>query len=401
MKAHILIVADGRSPTAQSWIDNIQSLDYQVSLVSTYPCDAPDNLADVRILPVSFSRFSSGSKTSSRPTQKSRLKSWIRRLTPAFQTLRYFLGPLTLPRVRGEYQRIIEDLQPDLVHALRIPFEGMLASMTPAGIPLAVAIWGNDLTLHARGALVMRRWTRRCLKRADGLTADARRDLRLASEWGLDPRAPTLVVPGSGGLDLDAVNKARPADPARFGLPKADAWILNPRGLRPGSVHQKAFFGAIPKVLSARPGVIFICPGLKGQPMVENWVRSLGIEGSTFLLPHLPQEELWSLMKRADLFVSPSSHDGTPNSFLEALACGCFPVVGNIESLREWIQPGDNGLLVDPRDPVALADGILWALDHPQIRDRAVSMNLGILTERADPSATHPQIDAFYSKLIA
>jgi hypothetical protein len=39
------------------------------------------------------------------------------------------------------------------VHALRIPFEGMLGSYTPAGIPFVAATWGNDLTLHARRLL--------------------------------------------------------------------------------------------------------------------------------------------------------------------------------------------------------------------------------------------------------
>jgi len=401
MKAHILIVADGRSPTTQSWIKNVQSLEYKVSLISTYPCEALKGLADFHLLPVSFSRFSSGDKSSHPPERQSTLKSWVRRLIPAFQTLRYFLGPLTLPRVSVDYQKLIEDNQPDLVHALRIPFEGMLASATPANTPLAVAIWGNDLTLHAKGSPLMRRWTRRCLKRADGLTADTRRDLHLAGDWGLNSKAPTLVVPGSGGLDMAAVQKASPVEPGRHGLPEACTWILNPRGLRPGSVHQKAFFRAIPKVLAAHPEAIFVCPGLEGHPVVEGWVRSLGIEKSTFLLPHLPQQELWSLMKRSDLFISPSSHDGTPNSFLEALACGCFPVVGDIESLREWIQQRQNGLLVDPQDPDALAEGLLWALGHPQVREGAVGKNLDLIKERAAQAATHPQIDAFYSKLIS
>lgn len=401
MKTHILIVADGRSPTAQSWINNVRALDFQVSLISTFPCEQLEGLAHFHILPIAFSRFSSGKGASGQSEQKTTLKSWIKRLTPLIQTLRYHLGPLTLSKVSSAYQELVEEIQPDLVHALRIPFEGMLASQTPEPIPLLVAIWGNDLTLHAKGSLSMKRWTHSCLKRADGLSADTQRDIRLAKDWGFKPDAPTLVVPGSGGLDLAAIQKAKSFEPKRFSIPESAIWIVNPRGLRPGSVHQKVFFTAIPKILAQRPETVFICPGLKGSSKVAGWIQSLGIGESTKLLPHLPQEKLWSMMKGAPVFVSPSSHDGTPNSFLEAMACGCFPIVGDIESLREWVQHGENGLLVNPKDPKALAAAILWALAHPEIWESAAEKNQTVIKEKAAQEETRPKIDAFYSKFLS
>jgi hypothetical protein len=47
--------------------------------------------------------------------------------------------------------KLAAEIKPDIVHALRIPFEGMLATAAQLPIPLAVTIWGNDLTLHAAG----------------------------------------------------------------------------------------------------------------------------------------------------------------------------------------------------------------------------------------------------------
>jgi len=400
MKAHVLIVADGRSPTTHDWIENIQAMNYQVSLISTFACDRIDGLAKFHILPTAFSRFSRSTPSQGKTRSRSWIGSWVSRFSPGFQTLRYVLGPLTLPRTSAEYQRLVADIQPDLVHALRVPFEGMLSSFTPAGIPLLAAIWGNDLTLHARATLPMRRWTRRCLSRADGLSADTHRDLRLAQDWGLSPDSPTLFVPGSGGVDLEGIQLAGAFDPARYGIPTTVPWIVNPRGIRPGSVHQKVFFTTIPKITQKYSEAVFICPGLQGMRAVEGWVRTLGISKSVFLLPQLPQAELWALMKLSPLFVSPSSHDGTPNSFLEALACGCFPVVGDIDSLREWIQPGENGLLVDPRDPDALAEAILWGLDHPGIRQTAAEINLALVEDKAARAATRPRIDAFYKQFL-
>jgi len=404
MSAHILLVADGRSPTALSWIAHLQALRYRVGLVSTFPCPQPEGVQDFYILPVALSRLSrsvpASAPSKSHLSSPSRIRTVIRRFTPALQSLRYWVGPLTVLRFAWAYRRLVQALKPDLVHALRIPFEGMLGSYTPRGIPFIAATWGNDLTLHAQGSPLMRAFTKRCLNRADGFSADTHRDVRLAAEWGLAAGAPTLVVPGAGGLDLDAIQGAEGFDPTSYNIPAEGAWVVNPRGLRPGSVHQDVFFAAIPAILAAHPEAHFICPGLAEVAQAENWVAQFDIGANTHLLPKLPQPALWSLYQQAQLYVSPSSHDGTPNSLLEAMACGCFPVVGAIESLQEWIEDGVNGLLIDPRDPHSLAAAVCRALDSHDLRQRTASHNLAVVRQRAAQEVTRPLIDAFYQQFI-
>ena len=404
MKAHVLIVADGRSPTALSWIGHLKALDYAVSLVSTFPCEPPDGIHNFLVLPVAFSRFSrSGAafpEAGQTRSASSGIKKWVRRFAPTLQRMRYFLGPLTLWFYRPRFRAFVREIQPDLVHALRIPYEGMLGAATPKGIPFLAATWGNDLSLHAQGSLLMRRQTRRCLMRADGMTSDTQRDTRLAREWGLGKAIPTLVVPGSGGLDFENILTTASFDPSTYQIPEQASWVVNPRGLRPGSVHQDVFFAAIPKVLAQRPDTIFLCPSLGRVSQAKAWVNEHQIERETFLLPRLNQSELWGAYLHTAVFVSPSSHDGTPNTFLEAIACGCFPVVGQIESLAEWIDSGVNGLLIDPTDPDALAAAILQALDSPELRKSAAEQNREIIKSRADYHATRPLIDAFYQQFL-
>ena len=64
---------------------------------------------------------------------------------------------------------------------------------------------------------------------------------------------------------------------------------------------------------------------------------------------------------------------------LEAMACECVPILGNIESMREWVENGQNGLLVDPHDPEALAQAILDALQQPKFLDQANRIKKEIL----------------------
>jgi glycosyltransferase involved in cell wall biosynthesis len=107
------------------------------------------------------------------------------------------------------------------------------------------------------------------------------------------------------------------------------------------------------------------------------------------------------LFRRCQVAVSPSTHDGTPNTLLEAMACGCTPVAGDIESLREWINPGENGLLVDPRDPRLLAEAILRALRDPGLRLRAWEINTRLVAERAEYGRVMSEAERFYSSLAS
>ena len=105
----------------------------------------------------------------------------------------------------------------------------------------------------------------------------------------------------------------------------------------------------------------------------------------------------------ADLFcaatmtVSPSTHDGTPNTLLEGMACGSFPIVGDLESLREWIEPGVNGLVVDPNDPEALSTAMITGLRDASLRERAATRNRAIIETRASREATRPALERLYT----
>ncbi len=400
----ILLIADGRSPITQRWILGLLHLQHRVSLVSTYPCPSFPEAEATFVLPVAFAA-ASGSQAggaSGRRNGASFSSQVVGRGRSFFQDARYWLGPLTLPFYARQLEKVIDSVQPDLVHALRIPFEGLLASAARFIAPLAITIWGNDLTLHGIKNPWMRRLTVRALKRADGLVADTQRDLRLGRLWGFPDDRPMLAVPGGGGIDLTEMHRLRTeiTDCISSGLPAGVPVVVNPRGLRPGYVRNDVFFEAIPLVLQHRPDVCFACPSMAGQSEALNWVRQLKIGAAVRLLPYLPQPQLWDLFHCAEIMVSVSTHDGTPNTLLEAMACGCFPIAGDLESLREWITPGVNGLLVEPTKPPALAGAVLQALAQPELRLKAREINLGLIRERAEVNLVRSQIEVFYRRLV-
>jgi glycosyltransferase involved in cell wall biosynthesis len=389
----ILFVADGRSPSTLSWLRHWIEAGYETHLISTFPCEQPIGLSSFHILPVAYGGMAR--KQTSGKEKSNGIYKFVERYRSPLRQLRYVIGPLDLLSRQVHFRSLVEKIKPDLIHALRIPFEGMLASTTRVGIPLIISTWGNDFTLHARGSFLMAYFTRRAMNRANGLISDTIRDIHLGRKWGFPSERPTLIVPGGGGIHLDDITQA----PSSGNLPEElanEPIVVNPRGQRPGSLRQDIFFQSIPLVLKRIPHAQFVCPPLAGDKESEHWVNSLKIITNTRLWPYLDRTQMWTLLLKAQVFVSPSVHDGTPNSLLEAMACGCFPVVGDIESMREWVKSGVNGLLVDATSPHSIADGIITALENSALRTSARKENARIIAERAEYQRCMAMTEAFY-----
>jgi glycosyltransferase involved in cell wall biosynthesis len=283
---------------------------------------------------------------------------------------------------------------------MRIPYEGMISTFALSGMtsgarnaveaPLLVSVWGNDFTLHAPSSKLMTQYTRQTLQAAEAFHADCHRDVRLAKEWGLDSSKSTLVVPGNGGVRTDIFHpNPRPVD---------EPVIINPRGFRP-YVRNDIFFKAIPLVLKKQPDAKFICASMADESQAQEWIRELNIDHAVELLAPLPHQEMAAAFRRAQIVVSPSIHDGTPNTLLEGMACGCFPVAGDLESIREWITPNENGLLFDSNNSQSIADAIIHAIEDKRLRSKAMSQNQDIISSRAEYEYNMERVEQFYKEV--
>lgn len=395
----LLFIADGRSPIALNWVTHFVQAGHEVHWVSTYPCQIDLPLATLTIIPAAFGEVAGelGEKYKGRKSQV------LRRIVPVKvrTALRQWFGPVTLPRAARHLGGVVASLQPDLIHAMRIPYEGMLVTLALQGQPASerppvlISVWGNDFTLHARANPWMGRLTRLALQCADALHTDCQRDRYLADEWGYPSQKPALLLPGNGGIHMDIFYPIKP-------LVKEvqNFTIIQPRGIR-SYVCNAAFFRAIPLVLTKFPQARFICPGMAGEVFAERWVDKLKISKTVSLLHHQTRAQMAECFRGAQVVVSPTIHDGTPNTLLEAMACGCFPVAGDLGSLREWITTGVNGLLIDPENPQALADAIVQALENPELRESAAVANQRLIAERAEYNRGMRRAESFYQDLIA
>jgi glycosyltransferase involved in cell wall biosynthesis len=71
-------------------------------------------------------------------------------------------------------------------------------------------------------------------------------------------------------------------------------------------------------------------------------------------------------------------------------------VAGDLESIREWITHGQNGLLFDSNDPQSIADALLLGLEREDLRTEAAGLNNKIISTRAEYGANMKRVEEFY-----
>lgn len=171
---------------------------------------------------------------------------------------------------------------------------------------------------------------------------------------GVDPR----FAPASA----EAVSAVR----SRFALPPA--YLLYVGTLEPVKNLERLFeaYG----ILSQRDPEVppLVIAGRRGW-LYEGILRRVGelqLASRVVLCGFVPDEALPALLTGAMVFVFPSLYEGFGLPVLEAMACGAPVITSDRSSLPEIA--GGAAVLVDPKNPAAIADGIQQLLDHSEDR---------------------------------
>jgi glycosyltransferase involved in cell wall biosynthesis len=139
---------------------------------------------------------------------------------------------------------------------------------------------------------------------------------------------------------------------------------------------------------------------MAGSPLAAKLVRRIGAESRIHLLPVLDVPQMADLFRAARVSVSLSTHDGTPNSLLESMASACFPVVGDVESVREWVRDGHNGLIVSADDPAAVSAALFRALTDDALLQVARDRNRALVHERASRASIMRLVGEHYEAVV-
>lgn len=103
-------------------------------------------------------------------------------------------------------------------------------------------------------------------------------------------------------------------------------------------------------------------------PACRAQAHSLGIESALRFLG--VRDDVSRLMAAADVFTLPSLGEGFPLAVAEAMAAGLPVVSTQVGGVPEIVLANITGLLVAPKSPTRLADGLLKLLEDPVLARR-------------------------------
>jgi len=83
---------------------------------------------------------------------------------------------------------------------------------------------------------------------------------------------------------------------------------------------------------------------------------------------YIPHSELPAYYSLIDVFIHPSLRDGMPNAVLEAMACEKAVIATAVGGIKDILEDGKNGVIVNVNDASMLAKKIIELLDNPKKR---------------------------------
>lgn len=237
------------------------------------------------------------------------------------------------------------------------------------GVPYVVLTYGMELVAAER-SWAAPAW-RRVLERAELVATIAEPFSELVAR--LAPRARVTKIPLGCKLPPAALTRAQ-AD-ARYPDFAGKRVLLSVGRLQP----RKGFdtvLRALRRLSEEKRDVVFVLVGDgPDRGRLESLARELGVTSHTVFAGSVSDAELAALYARADVFAMPSRTEGDSIEgfglvFVEAGANGVPVIGGRSGGIPEVVHDGENGLLVDPLDPDALAAAIARVLDDPALAAR-------------------------------
>ncbi|WP_172805576.1 MULTISPECIES: methyltransferase domain-containing protein [Bradyrhizobium] len=299
--------------------------------------------------------------------------------------------------------------QPDVVHTLGLDSASYLMDMARAAQPDIVEIgrWvvqvrgGPDLALHQHDPDHRRR-IESVFAHCDHLIADNSINYQDAIKLGLEPHkidSPGLgIVSGPGGLDVAAMRATWSLLPSQ--RPRTILW---PKTYETISSKALPVFEALrlawDRIAPVKIEMLWLV-----QSDVKTWFdKSMPdhIKASCNIHGRLDREEVLSMLPNARVMLAPSLTDGIPNSMMEAMALGAFPIVSPLDTITPVVKNEENVLFARNLYPEEITEAIVRAMQDDALVDAAAERNVTLVEKLADRTRIRSKVIAYYTELAA
>ena len=285
-------------------------------------------------------------------------------------------GHFYLWSVRHTVRRAATEFRPDVILSCWAHPDGWAAVQLgrELGIPVVIKVIGSDVLVLARN-LRRRRRVAEALSAADGVvTVSGDLACRVAG-LGVDPRRIYVV---SEGIDQDLFCPGdQTAARAALKLP-----VIGKRLLFVGNLLFSKGAGILLQAckLLRQRGVKFHCDVVgmgRDEQALRALSRQLELGEAVTFVGACSHSKLRDWYRATDLVVLPSFSEGIPNVLRESVMCGRGFVATNVGGIPEITLPS-LGRLVEPGEPLGLAEAISQALVDPIVVNRQTALETNI-----------------------
>ena len=274
------------------------------------------------------------------------------------------------PTVGFRLVKLLKERKVDILH-IHLPYTAILGRLSAqlAGVLAVVYTEHNVLEMYRP----LTRFFNRLTYPLDTVTITVSDEVqRSALRWKMLGPRKVRTIPG--GVDLQEIesrlrdlNKHRVK--ASIDIPQDHLVVGNVAHIRPekGHVH---LIEAAAKVLEQYPKTTFV---IVGREKVDGALQELKTKAAALGIQHRMvftgfQKDVVAILSTFDVFVLSSLHEGLPIALLEAMAVGVPPVATAVGGIPEVIEDGENGFLVEPKNPTAMSQKIGVLLENPELR---------------------------------
>lgn len=285
------------------------------------------------------------------------------------------------------FKRISTIEKPDVICAawiLGYPYLAYLARLKP----LVAIVNGSEIILDYLWNPIIRSQIKRTLKYAHAIVVDAMCVKRKVLSY-VDDEEKIFCIP----VGVDASIFQRDEESRRFvreSLGITDDQVLLMCNRWHTHIHGvENLIRSIPKVISKNKKVKFLFIGsgpLSGY--FKELVREFKMSSYVSFITTIPNVDMPRYLSASDIYVSPSTSDGTSVSLLEAMSCELPVVVTDLPAIREWVSNEMNGILVKRSHPLLIAEGLMEMLSLKSEWRRIGQENRSVIKKKADINTT-------------
>ncbi|NDP41111.1 MAG: glycosyltransferase family 4 protein [Aromatoleum sp.] len=132
---------------------------------------------------------------------------------------------------------------------------------------------------------------------------------------------------------------------------------------------------------------------------LEALCAKLALGAAVRFTGRVDNEQMPDLYRSADVLLNPSLVDNMPISLLEAMASGTPIVTTNVGGIPFLVEDGRTALLVEPRQPQAMAAAVLRLIDDPALATRLSDAGLAAARNYTWPKV-RPRLFDVYARAI-